>query len=111
MTVAACRRAGFSPDIVHTTLDWTTVLAFVAAEASVAVVPRLGQTAAPDGVVIRRLDDPPVRHVFATVRRGSEGAPAIRAVLGALAEQPLGGYGVAGSSGGNGAAGRRISSR
>jgi DNA-binding transcriptional LysR family regulator len=84
ITVAGCRAAGFSPDIVHTTLDWTTVLAFVAAEAGVALVPRLGQTAAPPGVAIRRLPDPPVRHVFAAARRGSEDAPAVRAVLDAL---------------------------
>jgi DNA-binding transcriptional LysR family regulator len=84
ITVAGCRSAGFSPDIVHTTLDWTTVLAFVAAEAGVALVPRLGQMAAPPGVVIRRLDDPPVRHVFAAVRRGSEDGPAVRTVIGAL---------------------------
>ncbi len=84
ITVAGCRAAGFSPDIVHTTLDWTTVLAFVAAEAGVALVPRLGQSAAPPGVVVRRLPDPPVRHVFAAVRRGSEDAPGVRAVLEAL---------------------------
>jgi DNA-binding transcriptional LysR family regulator len=84
ITVAGCRRAGFSPDIVHTTLDWTTVLAFVAAETGVALVPRLGQTAAPPGVVIRRLEDPPVRHVFAAARRGSEDGPTLRAVLDAL---------------------------
>jgi DNA-binding transcriptional LysR family regulator len=84
ITVAGCRRAGFSPDIVHTTLDWTTVLAFVAAETGVALVPRLGQTTAPEGVVIRRLDDPPVRHMFAAARRGSEDRPALRAVLDAL---------------------------
>jgi DNA-binding transcriptional LysR family regulator len=84
ITVAGCRSAGFSPHIVHTTLDWTTVLAFVAADAGVALVPRLGQTAAPPGVVVRRLDDPPVRHVFAAVRRGSEEGPAVRTVLAAL---------------------------
>jgi hypothetical protein len=48
-------------------------------------MPRLGQTAARPGVVIRRLGDPPVRHDFAAVRRGSEDAPALRAVLAALA--------------------------
>jgi DNA-binding transcriptional LysR family regulator len=85
ITVAGCRAAGFSPDVVHTTLDWTTVLAFVGAEAGVALVPRLGQTAAPEGVVIRRLEDPPVRHVFAAARRGSEEGPALRAALDALA--------------------------
>jgi DNA-binding transcriptional LysR family regulator len=95
ITVAGCRAAGFSPDIVHTTLDWTTVLAFVAADAGVALVPRLGQTAAPAGVVIRRLQDPPVRHVFAAVRRGSEEGPAVRAVLDALAAGGAG-YGLLG---------------
>jgi DNA-binding transcriptional LysR family regulator len=84
--VAGCRAAGFSPRVAHRAGDWQAVLGIVAGDLGISLVPRLAQGAPPAGVVIVPLAGvPPKRHVFAACRAGAEAAPAIRAVLDALA--------------------------
>jgi DNA-binding transcriptional LysR family regulator len=85
--LAGCRTAGFSPRIVHRAGDWQAVLGLVAADLGISLVPRLAHTAPPAGVVIVPLAGiAPKRHVFTACRAGAEAAPAIRALLDALAE-------------------------
>jgi DNA-binding transcriptional LysR family regulator len=82
---AGCRAAGFSPRVAHRAGDWQAVLALVAAELGVSLVPRLAQGAPPDGVVIVPLGGAaPCRHVFSACRAGAEAGPAVRALLDAL---------------------------
>jgi DNA-binding transcriptional LysR family regulator len=83
---AGCRAAGFSPRIAHRCGDWQAVMGLVAAGLGSSLVPRLAHTATPPGVTIVPLTgSAPQRHVFAACRSGAESAPAIRAVLDALA--------------------------
>jgi molybdate transport repressor ModE-like protein len=85
VTMAGCAAAGFSPQLVHRTNDFTALMTFVAAGLGVALVPRLAQGHAPDGVAVVALrGTPPSRRVFAATRRGSEARPTIAAVLDAL---------------------------
>jgi DNA-binding transcriptional LysR family regulator len=90
VTLAACAAAGFTPQLVHRTNDFTTLMTFVAAGLGVALVPRLAQGEVPDGVAVVALrGTPPARRVFAATRRGSEARPAIAAVLEALGAAAL----------------------
>ena len=85
VTVTGCASAGFSPSFTHRTLDFHTAMALAAAGLGVTLVPRLGQATVPPGAIVRPLADPaPARHVFAATRAGSEGRPAVAAVLDAL---------------------------
>jgi DNA-binding transcriptional LysR family regulator len=87
VVLTGCRAAGFSPRIAHRTGDWRASLALAGAGFGVTLVPRLADVDPPDGVVVRPLAGvPPIRHVFAACRRGSERAPAMSALLDALAE-------------------------
>src|SRR4051812_15837752 len=83
---AGCRAAGFSPRIAHRAGDWQATMGLVSAELGISLVPRLAQTTPPPGVVVIPLAGvPPKRHVFAACRAGAESAPAMRALLDALA--------------------------
>lgn len=85
--LAGCRSAGFSPKVAHRAGDWQAVMGLVAGGLGISLVPRLAHTAPPAGVVIVPLTGvPPKRHVFAACRAGAQSAPAIRAVLDALAD-------------------------
>ncbi|WP_234357694.1 LysR substrate-binding domain-containing protein, partial [Streptomyces puniciscabiei] len=80
----ACEAAGFSPHQGHSASGWTAILAMVAADMGVALVPRMA-AGRRDGVVLRDLGaDGPVRHVTAAVRRGGETGRAVARVLEAL---------------------------
>jgi DNA-binding transcriptional LysR family regulator len=87
VVLTGCRSAGFTPRIEHRCGDWRAVLAMIATGLGVTLVPRLAGVQPPDDVVVIPLTgEPPARHLFAACRRGSEQAPAMRAVLDALGE-------------------------
>ncbi|WP_049562941.1 LysR substrate-binding domain-containing protein [Nonomuraea sp. SBT364] len=79
MTIRACQAAGFEPLVRHHIDDFDTVLAFAAAGAGVALVPRLAALSPPPGVTLTAL--PLSRRTLAAFRRGYGDHPAIRAAL------------------------------
>lgn len=79
-------RTGHAPRIAHVALEFDSHLALVAAGLGIALVPRLGRSALPPGVVAVPATDPePVRRVLALHRRSMAASPAVRAVLDGLA--------------------------
>ncbi|MFE9421805.1 LysR family transcriptional regulator [Kitasatospora sp. NPDC006697] len=74
MTVRACQAAGFTPRIRHRADDFDTVLALVAADQGVALVPDLALLAPPSGVHLHRL--PMQRRTAIAVRQGAGDHPA-----------------------------------
>ncbi|MET9432272.1 MULTISPECIES: LysR substrate-binding domain-containing protein [unclassified Streptomyces] len=88
MVLLACELAGFDPRLVHSSDDFRAVVALAGAGAGVALVPRSALRGMElKDVVVRPVAGPAAfRRVFAAVRRGAEGHPLIRPVLGALAD-------------------------
>jgi len=85
ITTAACAAAGVSPRIVHRVDSWEAAIALVACGAGVALVPELALAARHPGVsALAVRHHQPARNVYAAVRRGSQLAPHIAAVLAAL---------------------------
>lgn len=86
-----CRDAveaiGAGARITHTSDDFRAILSLVGAGAGVALVPRNALTEIPGAVAVPVRGTAPQRRVFAAVRRGSEGHPLIKTVLGALLTQ------------------------
>lgn len=80
-TVAACRSAGFEPDIRYTTTDLQIHLRLVEAQLAVALVPELSGVRDRSSVSAHRLRGLPVRQIFTAVRRGASEHPAIRAFI------------------------------
>ncbi len=76
---------GAAPLIEHTSSEFESHLALVAATHVIALVPRMGRAALPDGTVAVPVGDPvPEREVIAVWRRSQGGSPAIQAVVTAL---------------------------
>lgn len=76
---------GGLPDIVHRSTEFETHIALVAAGLSIALVPRLGRGALPEGVVALEVRDPePRREVSVVTRRTMSGSPAVEAVVEAV---------------------------
>ena len=87
VTLAGCAAAGFTPQLVHRTNAFTTLMTFVASGLGVALVPRLAQRQVPPGVAVVPLRGAaPARRVFAATRRGSEARPIVAALLDALGD-------------------------
>jgi len=85
-----CEAAGFQPRIRHQTDDFPTALALVAAGQGQALMPGLGATHPPPGVVLTPL--PVMARVAVTHRRGAGTHPAIaafRAAVGQAVERYL----------------------
>jgi DNA-binding transcriptional LysR family regulator len=74
------RSLGHEPRIVHTAAEHATQLAFVAAGLGLAVIPRLGRGAVPDGVRMIKTDPALHRHVFLAWRTNASRRTAIAAV-------------------------------
>ena len=84
----ACTEAGFSPDFRIETHDYPTAISFVAAGVGVTVLPSLGATRLPEGVVAIPLVAPtPVRHVYVAVKASVEHHPAARRAVELLRER------------------------
>lgn len=85
ITLAALAAASVSPTLVHRTNDWQAVLSLVECGAGVALVPTLALDRRRTGVVdLRVAPSEPARNIYAAVRKGSEGAPHVAAVLDVL---------------------------
>jgi DNA-binding transcriptional LysR family regulator len=86
ITLAACTAAGVTPRIVHHVESWDAAIALVACGAGVALIPALALGAQHTGIAARPVHpDAPARSIYAAARSGSQRAPHIAAVLGALA--------------------------
>ncbi|UNS96722.1 LysR family transcriptional regulator [Streptomyces tubbatahanensis] len=85
------RAAGQEPDVAYQVAEFETQVALVAAGLGIALLPRLGRGPLPEGVVVRRLEPTPTRHLFALTRAGVSHRPAIRAALAALRRAAAGG--------------------
>ncbi|MFI5897007.1 LysR family transcriptional regulator [Actinoplanes sp. NPDC051513] len=87
--IDACAAAGFTPDFVARSEDYTTAQGFVAAGLGVSLIPRLGLATRHPGVVIRPVRHPePVRAVYAAARESSLTQPVVRALIDALTDAP-----------------------
>jgi DNA-binding transcriptional LysR family regulator len=85
ITMAACTAAGITPRIEHHVESWDAAIALVACGAGVALIPAMALGAHHAGIsVLEVRPDEPSRSIYAVVRRGSQGAPHISAVLSAL---------------------------
>jgi DNA-binding transcriptional LysR family regulator len=82
MTLRACQAAGFTPRVRHQVDDFSTVLALVAGDQGVAVVPELGLSEAPRTVHPTRL--PMRRHTRIAFRAGAARHPAVSAATAAF---------------------------
>lgn len=83
--IEACHAAGFSPPFHVEAHDYPTATAFVAAGIGLTVMPRLGARHLPPGVVAVPVVSPtPVRSIYALVREGVAGTPAVGTVLDVL---------------------------
>lgn len=78
-TVAACQRAGFSPNVAQEAPRVTTALALVAADMGLCVVPASMQGIALDGVVFREIDERAgLKALLALGWRRNDASPALR---------------------------------
>ncbi|WP_414945286.1 LysR family transcriptional regulator [Amycolatopsis sp. cmx-11-32] len=75
-----------NPGIRHVSDDFHAITTLVAAGEGVALVPRNAFTAVPGAVAVPLRGEPPLRRVFAAVRRGSADHPLLKAVLAELVE-------------------------
>src|SRR5882757_1094723 len=94
MTLRACQAAGFNPRARHVVDDFSTVLALVAIEQGVALIPELALDSPPANVALHRL--PMRRTTLAAYRRGADSHPSVRAFIAALqraapGDSPVGG--------------------
>lgn len=85
VTLAAFAAVSVTPRIVHRCNDWQAVMSLVACGTGLALVPQLALGISRTDVIdIRITPQEPVRSIYAAVRRGSENAPHIAAVIKAL---------------------------
>lgn len=86
---ALAARAGFHPDVRHSTDDYVVVQNLVAAGLAVALLPRLALVAARDDrVVAVRIAGEPARRVSLVHRREAAATPSVRAGIRALSPHP-----------------------
>jgi DNA-binding transcriptional LysR family regulator len=84
MVIRACQACGFTPRIRHHADDFATVLALVAADQGVSLIPQLGVTDAPAGVALTPLTSR--RRPRIAYRKGTRHHPAISAFADAIRE-------------------------
>ncbi|SCL32213.1 DNA-binding transcriptional regulator, LysR family [Micromonospora rhizosphaerae] len=81
----ACAAAGFSPDVVVESEDYTTAQGFVAAGLGVSLVPRIALGSPDPQVVVREVGNPrPVRSIHVAVRDAAPLSPGVRGLVAAL---------------------------
>lgn len=86
LTLRACGAAGFVPAPVATATDFSVLTALAAADAGVALIPRMALPADIEGVSLHRLKSPVTRAVSALVPAGAGLHPSTRQVLDLLKE-------------------------
>ncbi|MQA11961.1 MAG: LysR family transcriptional regulator [Pseudonocardiaceae bacterium] len=88
LLLVACASAGFTPRIAHHVQEWPTVIALVAHEFGICLLPRLAPLPSHPGVarIPLHANTIPSRRILTCVRRGSAAQPAIAAGLEALRE-------------------------
>jgi DNA-binding transcriptional LysR family regulator len=79
-----CRQAGFEPNVAYTSTDLQIHLRMVDSALAAALMPRLAGADRYRGVQAWPLPGLPTRRVFAAVRQGSAGRPAVKAVIEAI---------------------------
>jgi DNA-binding transcriptional LysR family regulator len=85
IVVAACRQAGFAPDVGFASDDYIAVQAFVATGLGVAVIPGLAVTHPLPGVAVRSLaSGGPVRQISVALPRDGYRGPAVGAMIDSL---------------------------
>ncbi|WKX70425.1 LysR family transcriptional regulator [Streptomyces sp. XD-27] len=75
--VRTLRASGHEPDLAYQVAEYQTQIALVAAGLGIALVPRLGRSAVPEGVCTIPLEPAPVRRLYALWRPGAARRPAI----------------------------------
>jgi DNA-binding transcriptional LysR family regulator len=88
LAIRACRAlGGFEPDVRHRSTDLLILLALVAADQAVTLLPDLVRAGREPRVVARDVAEAPLtRTVFSAIRRGSARRPALRALRAALTD-------------------------
>ncbi|GAA2996142.1 LysR substrate-binding domain-containing protein [Actinokineospora diospyrosa] len=81
---AACRQAGFEPDVRYTSTDLLIHLRFVEHGLAAALLPDLAGATHHAAVTTRRLPGRPERAIFATTRQGASGHPGVEAFTAAI---------------------------
>ncbi len=81
---------GRLPRIAHQSMEFDSHMALVQAELGIALVPRLGRQALPDGVVAVAAYDPvPTRTITLLHRRSMARSPAVQSVVAAFSRRPV----------------------
>jgi DNA-binding transcriptional LysR family regulator len=78
--------AGFEPNTVAEATDYQVQLALVAQGIGVALIPELGTTNVPDGVIMLNLATPIQRNVIVVVRRASAGDAGLQRIQQAITD-------------------------
>jgi len=85
ITVATCRRAGFTPRVVAEGDEFTVTQGYVAAGVGAALVPLLGLETVRPHIVVRRLRQAPEpRHIWVATRPALRDQAAVRRMIAAL---------------------------
>jgi DNA-binding transcriptional LysR family regulator len=84
---AACRSAGFEPNLTFENDDYPAIAGFVAAGVGIAMIPDLAATNVRQDIVLRSLGpDGPVRQIVAATRANGYRSPAAKAMLDTLVQ-------------------------
>jgi DNA-binding transcriptional LysR family regulator len=84
---AACRQAGFEPDVRYTSTDLQIHLRLAESGLAAALLPDLSGAGDRQDVLTHRLQGRPRRQIFSTVRRGAARYPKVQAFTTALKAQ------------------------
>jgi DNA-binding transcriptional LysR family regulator len=86
VTIAACERAGFQPNLAFQTNDYNVAQGLVAAGVAISLIPMLALSNLRDDVVIRPLSEreTPVRRVVSATLAGGSRSPAVAAMIDVL---------------------------
>jgi DNA-binding transcriptional LysR family regulator len=82
---AACRLAGYEPDIRYTTTDLQIHLRLVEEQLAVAMLPQLSGVRRRPSTTVHTIQGRPARRIFTSVRRGATDHPAVQAFTEAIA--------------------------